>query len=337
MKFVHIADVHLDYYQYGSVIRHQDFADAWLWSCKTISSLDLDFVLLAGDLFHNRRISPEALSQAIAGLELINAPVYTIAGNHEIPKVDDEVSWLEFLDDRGYLVKLDKPIIERDYRIYGFDWLGSATNRILSNFTIPDSDKYTILMMHAGYEHMPTGNFPGSIKYENIKHLPIDYLALGHIHQPYDDNLVRTPGSTENVSIVECRYNRGFFVVEDGNIETIETPKRICVRLEIEEMNQIVDVPSGAILDISIVGREHLSPTDVKKYVDNRFDPLVTIVKDKTVDIAPITYEEDEVIIIEEDAIKAVTDHPVDIIMNLIELSADGAGVDTICEYLDWN
>jgi hypothetical protein len=43
----------------------------------------------------------------------------------------------------------------------------------------------------------------------------VDYLALGHVHKPYElDGWIYNPGSTETWSAEESAWDRGFYVVE---------------------------------------------------------------------------------------------------------------------------
>ena len=48
MKFLHAADVHLGYQQYGSRERFDDFSRAFLHIVEQALEEDVDFVLLAG-------------------------------------------------------------------------------------------------------------------------------------------------------------------------------------------------------------------------------------------------------------------------------------------------
>ncbi len=71
MKFLHAADIHLGYQQYGSKERFDDFSRAFLHIVEQALEEDVDFVLLAGDLFHKRTVDPLAMRIAIEGLRML--------------------------------------------------------------------------------------------------------------------------------------------------------------------------------------------------------------------------------------------------------------------------
>ena len=55
-KFLHIADCHLGYRQYNLAERYNDFGRAFHRMIDIAIAEKVDFVLLAGDLFHKRAI-----------------------------------------------------------------------------------------------------------------------------------------------------------------------------------------------------------------------------------------------------------------------------------------
>lgn len=245
-RFLHIADIHLGYQQYGLSERFDDFSKVFInHLVGEALRRRIDFVLIAGDLFHKRTVDPLAMRVAVAGLETLReagVPVLAVEGNHEKAYYRDQYSWLEFLDAMGYL-RLLNPVFEggqamltphsegggaytdvvEGVRVYGLKYYGASTSKALGSFVeaLPSVDasgiRYTILMMHAGLEgqlaHM------GSLRMNDLAPLrdAIDYVALGHIHKPYEVNdWIFNPGSPETCSIQEARRwpNRGAYFVE---------------------------------------------------------------------------------------------------------------------------
>jgi DNA repair protein SbcD/Mre11 len=244
-RFLHIADIHLGYQQYGLGERFDDFSKVFINLIGEALRREVDFVLLAGDLFHKRTVNPLAMRVAVAGFETLRdagVPVLAVEGNHEKAYYRDQYSWLEFLDAMGYL-RLLNPAFEdgravltphgegggsytdvvEGLRVYGIKYYGASTSRVLTTFTeaLPSVDasgvKYTILMMHAGLEgqlaHM------GSLRMSDLASLRdvVDYVALGHIHKPYQiDNWIFNPGAPEACSIQEAMTwpNRGAYFVD---------------------------------------------------------------------------------------------------------------------------
>jgi DNA repair protein SbcD/Mre11 len=245
-RFLHIADIHLGYQQYGLNERFDDFSKVFIKLVEEALRRQVDFILLAGDLFHKRMVNPLAMRVAVAGLGTLRdagVPVLAVEGNHEKAYYRDQYSWLEFLDAMGYL-RLLNPVFEEGeavltphgegggayadladgIRVYGLKYYGASTSRALTSFTDALNSinapgvRYTILMMHAGLKGQLANM--GSVRVSDLAPLRdiIDYVALGHIHKPYQINdWIFNPGSPETCSIQEAKptwQKRGAYFVE---------------------------------------------------------------------------------------------------------------------------
>ena len=272
MRFIHAADLHLGYQQYGSKERFNDFSKAFLYIADQAISRQVDFVLLAGDLFNKRTVDPLAMRVAIEGLtRLRNAdiPVIAVEGNHESAHYRDQYSWLEFLDALGYLRLLNPRFIDGcavlephgdeggayidvmdGIRVFGIKYYGASITKALGLFTdaLPQIDHsgvdFTILLSHAGLEgQLP--RYSGTITHSDLAPLRerINYLALGHIHKPYAaDGWIYNPGSAETWNMEEVAWpERGYYLVEvqpgadpDHQAELVATPRRPFHRLRVQ-------------------------------------------------------------------------------------------------------
>src|SRR5258708_12356297 len=108
-SFIHIADTHLGYEQYGVRERFNDFSRAFWDIIDEARKRPVDFVIIAGDLFNKRAIDAQTLIHAIEGLKKLkdmHIPVIAIEGNHDRSYYRDGVSWLQFLCYQGYLTLL---------------------------------------------------------------------------------------------------------------------------------------------------------------------------------------------------------------------------------------
>ena len=255
--FLHMADCHLGYRQYNRRERQNDFTRAYLDIIETAIERKVDFVLLAGDLFEKRAISPITLDHAITGLERLSKagiPCLAVEGNHELAYYRDSIGWVRFLAERELLTLLSpqldgEQITLAPYekcrgayvepvpglRVYGMRYFGSSTAHVVRRVAraMASVDKqgieYTIFMAHAGVEGA-LGHHGGTLSHRELGPLrhQVDYLALGHIHKPYEyDSWIYNPGSSETNSVTEATWpKRGYYVVE---VDTEAVPKHKAV------------------------------------------------------------------------------------------------------------
>jgi len=228
-RFLHMADVHLGYKQYHLKARATDIARAFKTACLASRAANCDFVLVAGDLF-NAGVDATTFLQAILALPH-GIPLYVIPGNHDRPKPGEELNWLHalaYVSDVTVLevginngkLDLTQAVAELDgIRIVGIPYLGTGLAQVIPQIAEWLSDlprKYTILMMHAGLDgEMP--HFKQPLTMEDLAPLRdvVDYVALGHLHKPYErDNWVFNPGSLEALSVDEIEHPGGWYLAE---------------------------------------------------------------------------------------------------------------------------
>ncbi len=218
LKFAHIADVHLGYEQYRLPYRASEFAEAFREAIRKAVEERVDFILIAGDLFHQSRPSPETLKEAMDILGMARdsgIPVFAIEGNHD--RTQRRISAYHLLESLGYLnligirdERVDgswveserlgekwmvKGIFEKGNRrveIHGMKYMSSAwlERNKPKNLFKPEGD--SILMLHQGVKEImdKMSLIPETQKgyYElSLEDLPkgYAYYALGHIHRSY--------------------------------------------------------------------------------------------------------------------------------------------------------
>lgn len=271
MRFMHIADVHLGYQQYNLRERFDDFSRVFLYLVEQALARQVDFLLLAGDLFEKRTVDPLAMRVAIEGLRMLRdagIPVVAVEGNHEKAHYRDQYSWVDFLDGLGYLHLLNprfedgRAILEPygdeggayvdlpgGIRVYGLKYYGASTSKVFRLFAdaLAELDhsnvNFTIVVAHAGLEgQLP--RYSGTLTYNDLAplHERINYLALGHIHKPYTaEDWIYNPGSPETWNVEEVAWpERGYYLVEiepgsnpGHRAELIATPRRPFHRLRL--------------------------------------------------------------------------------------------------------
>ena len=245
VRFLHAADVHLGFRQYGSEERFQDFGQAFRLLIEEAIARQADCVLLAGDVFNKQSLDPPTLLSAVYCLERLKAagiPTLAIEGNHEAMHGSSHLSWIDYLARTDLLITLSADYQEghiqlspwdgvrgayvdlpQGIRVLGLRYYGASTPRVVSDLVealpaLPGPrPAYTILMLHAGLQGI-LDQYAAILTREQIEPLRqhIDYLALGHIHKPFvQDDWIYNPGSLETNSVTEVAWpDRGFFVVD---------------------------------------------------------------------------------------------------------------------------
>lgn len=249
--FIHTADNHLGYEQYGVKERFNDFARAFLAIVDDAIARRVDFVVIAGDLFNKRAIDAQTLMQAHEALKRLRAagiPAIAIEGNHDRSYYRDGVSWLQFLcwqdvlyllspsvRDGALMVTPWDPATARGayvdvcagaVRVYGLPWYGAATARMMDQLADElrraraEEDAagvaYRLLLLHTGVEGIlpQLHGLPTRQQFEPLRGL-VDYIALGHVHKPFEmDDWLYNPGSTETWGAEESAWERGYYFVE---------------------------------------------------------------------------------------------------------------------------
>jgi len=275
--FLHMADVHLGYQQYQSEERLKDFHRAFRQATDDAIAKKVDFVLIAGDLFHKASINPITLLQAKRPLDQLrqaNIPTFAIKGNHDGARYGSQFSWLHYLEADSCLTMLDpfSPngfeltpvngtrggyIDIKGIRIIGLPYIGASTEPHLLDLPtalqqLPqDNIGFTVLMGHFGLEGEVPG-LNGAISHNIIAPLRkhVNYLALGHVHKPIErDGWVYNPGSLEACGMDEREWRGGWYhVTVDTNsgtheVKHIKSKRRPLHRIKIE-VDKFKDPPA---------------------------------------------------------------------------------------------
>ncbi len=251
-KFLHAADVHLGYQQYGLAERYDDFTEGFQWIIETALRERVAFLLIAGDLFEKRTLDPRTLLIAVKEFQRLKdagIPVVAIEGNHE-RTYGENLSWLEYLKESELLYLLDcsrreggwapQPWDESERtggyvdiggaRIYGLRYQGAQTGAALAAIggaiaaAPPTESTFSIFLAHTSVEGFFDQGHP-FVRQLDLSALRrcVDYLALGHIHVPYRDGLgagewLFNPGCPETWSSEERQYRERGAVLVDVDV-----------------------------------------------------------------------------------------------------------------------
>ncbi|MEM2960324.1 MAG: DNA repair exonuclease [Candidatus Bathyarchaeia archaeon] len=255
--FVHVADIHLGYEQYNLSERREDFDRAFTEVVDKTVELKPDFMIVAGDLFHQARPLNITLERAIRDFKRLrdaNIPVLVVDGSHDTAPNIVTSTILNPLDSAGliyYLPRHNNACWESEYcYVYGIPNFRTRerTERQLPAFyeskkPTPRKDKFNVFVFHMALD-IPDiiGVHPKMAAEASPELLPegFKYYAGGHIHMPlqirFQDGVLAYSGSTETVSYEDALSDKGFYYVEvnlKGDIEInrlkLESPRKFKV------------------------------------------------------------------------------------------------------------
>ncbi|APG28329.1 nuclease SbcCD subunit D [Syntrophotalea acetylenivorans] len=247
VRFIHTADIHLGKtyrHSSGEAARYNDFFRTLAAIVADALAEQVDFVLIAGDLFHTGQILPQTFARTIETLQPLkdaNIPCIAVEGNHDWIHRRDSISWMEALSQMGYLrllrpsrteeggyhfVPFDEEqgvgghLLVGDLNIYGLGYVGAQAGNHVERICEAVTTDHNLLLFHVGIWSFSPVEI-GNMKPEES--LPLaerfEYLALGHGHKPY---IVETPegrpygfnpGSPERVNFGEQKYEKGYYLV----------------------------------------------------------------------------------------------------------------------------
>ncbi|MWG36443.1 DNA double-strand break repair protein Mre11 [Halomarina oriensis] len=296
-RVIHTGDTHIGYQQYHRPERRQDFLDAFRRVLRDAIDDDVDAVVHAGDLFHDRRPS---LTDILGTLDVLrdlaaaDVPFLAVVGNHEAKR---DAQWLDLFESLGLAVRLDaSPHVVGNTAFYGLDFVPRSRRDALEyEFESHDVD-HAALVTHGLFQPFDYGDWDAR---EILEGSPVEFgaLLLGDNHKAdraqVADTWVTYCGSTERASADE-REDRGYNIVEfDDDVSIsrrgIDTREFVFVDVELapdEGVERVREQASqydveGCVVVVSVDGEgERIAPAEVESALDER-GALVARVTDR--------------------------------------------------------
>lgn len=259
-SFIHAADLHLGYSQYGLEARREDFERAFRELVDRTIDAKPDFMIIAGDLFHHARPSNVVLESTIKDFSRLRdagIPVLTVDGSHDSAPNIVTGTILNPLDSAGLIYYLPrhegacwtKPGCCYVYGVPNYR-TRQRTEECLPQFLeqhkpVPNPSMFNVFVLHMAID-LPAIK-PPYIEAEAPPELipeGFDYYAAGHVHETYT-NTFKTgvlvySGCLETVDYEEAGNKKGFYHVKvdekgKASIEFVEleSPRKFAV-LELE-------------------------------------------------------------------------------------------------------
>jgi DNA repair exonuclease SbcCD nuclease subunit len=218
-RVIHTGDTHIGYRQYHSPERRRDFLDAFEQVVTDAVDDDVDAVVHAGDLFHDRRPDlPDLLGvlSALRTLDDAGIPFLAVVGNHESTRGGQ---WLDLFESLGLATRLDdEPTVVGDAAFYGLDHVPKSRRDALEYEFEPHGADAAALVSHGLFEPFAYADWDTEAVLEQST-VAFDAVLLGDNHTPDTAQVsgawVTYCGSTERASASE-RDPRGYNLVRLG-------------------------------------------------------------------------------------------------------------------------
>ncbi|MCQ4332604.1 exonuclease SbcCD subunit D [Natronomonas sp. F2-12] len=286
-RVLHTADTHLGYRQYHTPERRRDFLAAFRAVIDDAIEDDVDAVVHAGDLFHDRRPGLVDILGTLEVLETLAAadiPFLAVVGNHETKR---DAQWLDLFERLGVAIRLgNEPVVVGNTAFYGLDFVPRGQRDRLEYGFEPAGTDHAALVTHGLFE--PLVPDYGNVEWDAEAVLTeatveFDAMLLGDEHKPTTQQIGETwvtyPGSTERTSASE-REERGYNLVTfDGDVRIarrgIETRPFVFLDLELDGSEGIDRVRDrlreydleGAVVHVTLEGDgESVSPARIETF-----------------------------------------------------------------------
>lgn len=222
--------------------------EAFSRAVKICIDKNVDFILIAGDLFNTSLPAIDKLKRVAADLKQLkdsNIPVYVISGSHDFSPSGKTM--IDVLEKAGLLINVVKGTVDEKNllhlkftidkktgaKITGMlGKKGMLEKKYYENLSLEELEKetgYKIFMFHTAVSELKPEELQ-SMDSVPLSLLPknFNYYAGGHLHfvfrkkeKNYGEIVYPGPLFPNNFKELEKLGFGGFFIIEDGNIERV--------------------------------------------------------------------------------------------------------------------
>ena len=309
MKFVHIADLHIDSPFVNlsdkdilGEIRRLDQRKAIKKVVEYIKENNIPYLFISGDLYEHKYIKKSTI-QYINNLfkEIPNTAIFISPGNHD-PYLQNSY-YIQFKwNDNVHIFKSKIEKIElENVNIYGYGFDNFyCTNSNIENIELDDKNKINILVIHGTLNGASIEEKQyNSISKKVLENKEFDYVALGHIHKisynDEDNQKIVYPGSTISLGFDELgehgmivgdiqknKLDLEFIKIDDK--EFVEKEIDITNIISKEELIEYINsqkFSENQFVKIILVGKRNfeINTYNLYKFIENN---QIIKIKDKT-------------------------------------------------------
>lgn len=229
MKFIHMADMHLDgafetLANIGTLAQERRLEQRKVMKqiVEYIKQNNIPYFFIAGDLYEQEYIKKSTI-EYINNLfkEIPNTKVFITPGNHD-PYIKNSFYKQYKWSENVHIFSNELECMEcSDIDIYGYGFDDFYMEHKYTEIPIKNKNKINILITHGSLDTGSDDNKKyNPMTTKELKNLGFDYIALGHIHKKsyndYENQKIVYPGSTVSIGFDELG-SRG---VIEGEIDT---------------------------------------------------------------------------------------------------------------------
>ncbi|MGX7174629.1 metallophosphoesterase family protein [Enterococcus ratti] len=300
VKFIHAADLHMDRSFEGLINLDKQVQEKLLEAnLKVLSNIieeaiinDVDFILFAGDSFHQNRPSLKMQKHFFDQMQRLNEKnihLYMIFGNHDY--YQKERYWFTFpenvhlfvsekVETKETITKAGETIAISGFS-YQHRWI---SNDKVVEFPLRNSVDYHVGIYHGEVGEEKNGNY-APFQLSKMQEKGYDYWALGHIHVPMTLNekgTINYPGAPQGHTQKE-QSSKSVLLVElmPGECQTksLEVAEiyweTVTISLRQTQTTQDVlqiigkhlneEIPKVTLLDIKVTNYHHLNQEVIER------------------------------------------------------------------------
>jgi len=249
MLFSHIADTHLGLVQYGSNEREEDVYDVFNQAIDISIKDKVDFVIFAGDIFHEPNPSGRAIIQmanALKKLKENNIESFFVLGEHDTSRIrGTPVPYIYHNLGFSKYIGNGKPIEYKGIMLAGLDKRRKSEmaeyEEIFLNLDKSAENefketKHKILVSHQGIAEFH--NFAGDLQSTDLPK-NFTYYAMGHLHDKDIKEFNHLKGPIVYPGSIELTTSEGIKDVKKGFFEVdISGDKAIPKWIELDRRPQ---------------------------------------------------------------------------------------------------
>ena len=223
MRFIHLADAHLaDNSSFGDDIGAFIRKNTWQsFENIFLANKDVDFALIAGDLFERSYFSSKDFHRLFKIFEDFSKDIYYVTGNHDYFDSYNRI----FLDQKPNNLHIftseNLSMFENDrIRVYGLSYIDRIYEKDFPYNVSLDNNYFNILLAHADLSDKLTNYL--YLNKDRINKLGFDYVGLGHIHKSFSYRNIYYPSSIEPRDFSDTN-SYGYILYENGKINHINS------------------------------------------------------------------------------------------------------------------